>query len=439
VLLGWFPITFFLFSRLPKHKAVFSSYIGAWLFLPVANISLPLLPDISKGIVVSFSVIVCVILFNSKKLKQLKLCRYDIPMIVWCLCPIATSINNNLGLWDGLSSSLGAIMSWGIPYVVGRLYVNSYESLCDLAVNIIIGGLIYVPLVLYEVRMSPELHSYVYGFHQSEWLEHIRYGSWRPKVFMQHGLMVALWMALTTTIAFWLWRARRLKKIFGIPPLFIVAILATTTILCRSGNGTAVLFIGCGLYYVRKITKSIVPLIIFLLLIPGYIGIRSTGVWEGESLKKLALILFDEERAGSLGARMYQEDVFSKKAWERPIFGWGGWKRGFPVDEYGKQMTRGVDALWVIAFSENGYVGVISLTMAMLIGPFLMLRRYKTKMFKRKEEEAIIFTIPMSLVVTLFMLDSLFNGMLNPIYIIISGGMVSVFIIKTNLILSKAI
>jgi type IV secretory pathway VirB3-like protein len=429
MLFGWFPITFFLFLHLPPHKAAFASYIGAWLFLPVANISLPVLPDLSKGLSVSLSVIVCVILFDSKKLRQLKFCRYDIPMLIWCLCPIATSMSNNLGLWDGLSSSLGAVVFWGISYIVGRLYINSSVSIQDLAISIIIGGMIYVPLILYEVRMSPELHSYVYGFNQSEWIEHIRYGSWRPKVFMQHGLMVALWMALTTTIAFWLWRSRLLKKLFGLPPIFIVAILITTTILCKSANGIAVLFLGCGFYYVCKITKSTIPLIIFLLLIPGYIGVRSTGAWKGESIKEFALLLFDEERAGSLGARMHQEDVFSKKAWERPILGWGGWKRGFPHDVYGDQMTRGVDALWIVAFSENGYVGIGSLVITILIGPLIILRRYKKKVLTNQEKNSNLVVV-MSLVAVLFMLDSLYNGMLNPVYVIISGGLVSICLIK---------
>ena len=44
--------------------------------------------------------------------------------------------------------------------------VNTADTLRDLCLSIIIGGVIYLPLCLYEIRMSPQLHSIFYGFLQ---------------------------------------------------------------------------------------------------------------------------------------------------------------------------------------------------------------------------------------------------------------------------------
>ncbi|MBV5327317.1 MAG: hypothetical protein JZU65_06720, partial [Chlorobium sp.] len=84
---------------------------------------------------------------------------------------------------------------WGVPFLAGRIYFKDESTIKDLHRGIIIGGLIYMVLCLYEIRMSPQLNNMLYGFFPHSWVQHLRYGGFRPIVFMQHGLMVALWMA----------------------------------------------------------------------------------------------------------------------------------------------------------------------------------------------------------------------------------------------------
>ena len=47
-LLGWIAVTLALFTLLIPRRAVLASYLGAWLFLPVAGIALPGFPDYTK-------------------------------------------------------------------------------------------------------------------------------------------------------------------------------------------------------------------------------------------------------------------------------------------------------------------------------------------------------------------------------------------------------
>ncbi len=426
-LLSWIPITLILFANFQNHRAAFYSILIGWLFLPQSVIALPGLPDFSKSLAISVSVLFGLIIFDSAKLRELKISKFDIPILIFLLTPIATSLSNGLGLWDGLSSSVGTIMIWGIPYMVGRIYFNELTRASELFHLVIVGGLIYVPFVLFEARMSPKLHDMVYGYTQHSWAQHIRYGGWRPKVFMQHGLMVALWMAITAIAAFWNWRIGLHKKILGLPAFFVFAVLCIATLLCKSGNGLIILVIGCLSYLPFRLMRSTILLILLLLSLPVYMGVRSTATWDGVEALEILSMVVDDERTGSVRARMKQEDHFSEKALERPFLGWGGWKRSFPYNDKGRQMTRGVDALWVIIFGKNGYIGLAGLVLTVMTGSWLILRSYKTRRESLSGND-YDFVIALAVIPVLFMLDCLYNAMISPVYILISGSLVALYL-----------
>ena len=88
---------------------------------------------------------------------------------------------------------------------MGRAYFGDFKGLRELATVLFIGGLIYIPLCLYEIRMSPQLHNTIYGFYQHDFVQTMRAGGWRPTVFLQHGLAVGLFMSVTSLIGAWLW------------------------------------------------------------------------------------------------------------------------------------------------------------------------------------------------------------------------------------------
>ena len=102
---------------------------------------------------------------------QFRLRWYDLPMIVYCLAPLPTSLTNGLGLYDGVSGVVGHVIGTGMPYVIGRLYFRTAEDLRELAWAIFLGGVIYIPVLPvrnanepvpapYCLRFSPR-HPYV--------------------------------------------------------------------------------------------------------------------------------------------------------------------------------------------------------------------------------------------------------------------------------------
>lgn len=423
MMFGWPVFGILLFSRLKPRHAALASLIGAWLFLPVTTYDLPGIPAYSKTAAASLGILLGIILFDTQRLVKFRFKIYDLPMVIWCLCSIATSLSNQLGIYDGLSGAFKQVLEWGIPYLVGRIYFDSQEALKDLAVAIVIGGLIYVPLCLFEIRMSPQLSNIFYGFFAHSWVQCIRYGGYRPIVFMQHPLMVALWMALSSTITFWLWRSREVQHILGVPMAIFWLLLAFTTILCKSGNGWFALATGTGSYYLYQVRSSPRIFKFLILAIIGYVFLRSTGLWDAQILPDIISKYIDPARAQSLTARLLQEDLFSRWTMRRLWLGWGGYGRNRPLDMYtGQMILQTIDSMWLIAFSTFGVIGLTSLFGAMFIGPWLALTSQSRLI---DQERTGIEVVILCLVVILFMIDGLANGMENPVYLMTSGGLLS--------------
>ena len=423
MLFGWVPFTIFLFFTQKPHRAVLISLIGGWLLLPTADYNLPGIPAYGKNVAISLGLISGGWFSGQRGKAEFKLRIYDLPMVLWCLSPIPTSLINHLGFYDAMSGFYGQVFGWGIPYFTGRIYFKNDEALKDLCRGIVIGGIIYAALCLYEIRMSPQLSNTFYGFFPHEWRQHKRYGGWRPIVFMQHGLMVAVWMATAASASFWLWRSRAVERIMGIPMFLVTTLLIITALLCKSANGWIALALGCGGYFIYRRNKSNGFLVLLLLFVPFYIGLRITGTLTMEDMVLLAGKIFDSERTGSLGIRLYQEDLFTLRALESPVFGWGGYSRGWPVNpETGEKLIGMVDAMWIIVFSSKGFFGIGTLVVGMLMGPWVILRATAKKRVKESGLSEMM-AVMLSLIVTLFMVDSLFNGMVNPIYIMISGAL----------------
>src|SRR5437870_12226972 len=82
--------------------------------------------------------------------------------------------------------------------------------------------------------LNPQLHLWIYGFRQHSFAQQMRDGGYRPLVFMQHGLMVAMWMAMTTLVGAWLWKSKTVRQIGEVPMYLLVPAMLFTVYLCKS-------------------------------------------------------------------------------------------------------------------------------------------------------------------------------------------------------------
>ena len=121
VMLAWFGIVLYIFSKLPAQWAVVISFIIAWLFLPEASLSLTGIPDYTKMSATCYGILVATLIFEPQRFRSFRLDWIDLPMLVWCMCPFVSSVTNDLGWYDGFSASLGQTVTWGFPYFLGRI------------------------------------------------------------------------------------------------------------------------------------------------------------------------------------------------------------------------------------------------------------------------------------------------------------------------------
>jgi hypothetical protein len=425
ILFGWIPIVLIMFVMMSPRRATIWAYIIAWMFLPVAGYTFSGLPDYDKVSATGLAVLIGMAFFDSKKLFSFRPRLVDLPMILWCLSPLVSSITNGLGVYDGISEVNKQLVVWVIPYVIGRIYLTDLAALRELSVGIFIGGMIYVPLCLYEIKMSPQLHYMIYGFMQHSFFQTMRYGGFRPMVFMQHGLMVGMWMITASLIGVWFWLSGALKRVWGFPVLWLLFPLIGTTVMCKSTGATALLCIGVGVLFMIYWTRLSISAWALFAIPLVYMAVQTTYHWDGEPLVGLFREFVDADRAHSLQQRLDKEKLFVAHARERIVFGWGGWGRMNPPNpnsdpNYASRYSlMGVDAMWCHAIGSKGVFGLTVYALAL----FAPCYRLTVKCPPRYWLTASFAPVGvLAVVLGLFMIDNLLNAMINPIYLLAAGG-----------------
>jgi hypothetical protein len=428
VMILWMPIVLYLFMRYPPRKAVVISFIAAWMFLPQrAGFALPGLPDYERMSATCYSILLGTAIYDVQRFSTFKFGWLDVPMLIWCICPFASSISNDLGAYDGMSMVISQTVGYGVPYFLGRIYLNSLDGLKQLAIGIFVGGLVYVPLCLYEARMSPQIHRMVYGYQGiRQFSQGIRFGGFRPTVFMQHGLSVGMWMMAAALIAIWLWQSKTLRQFLNVPMSVWVVILLVTVVMVKATGAYIYLLYGIITMLVAKFLRTSLPLVLLIVILSSYLYMGMTGSFTGAQADQIITVanqIAGPDRAQSLEFRLDNEEILGEKARQRFIFGWGGYGRNrvFDYNWAGELVDITVtDSLWIIAFGINGAIGLVSIFGSPLIGSFSFLwLRYPAQVWlnPRVAPAAMLATISV-----LYMLDCSLNNQPNPVFTVASGG-----------------
>ena len=419
-LFGWIPFVILLFVLLPPRRAVIAAFLLAWLFLPMAGYGVPGLPDYTKMSATTFGVLIGAALFDTDRLLSWRPRWVDIPMFIWCTSPLVSSYVNGLGIYDGASEIVRQFITWGLPYLIGRVYFNDLESLRDLAIGIFIGGVIYLPLCWFEVRFSPQLHKWIYGFRQHSFHQNMRDGGFRPMVFMQHGLMVGMWVAMTALIGLWLWRSKVVEKIWDIPMYVLVPALIFTIYLCKSKYAVLLFVAGAGALFATKMLRT-KALIACMLLVPiGYTALRASGAMTGETIIAASQAIFGEERSKSAAMRLNNEVPLAARAMEKPVWGWGGWGNARVQNEQGKDLIT--DSLWIIVLGKYGWVGLLAISAVLLLPMALVVKDWRVELW---HHPLVAPVVVLGVVCMLYMFDHLMNAMVNPIFMLAAGAVSS--------------
>jgi hypothetical protein len=417
-LLGWPLLSLVLFSLLRPRRAVIATMILGWLFLPVAALKIPGVPEYNKMAAACLSTLLGVLIFDLPRVLAFRPHWADLPMALWCLSPFASSVANDLGIYDGVTAAYNQFVEWGLPYLFGRLYCSNLRSISILAFGVFLGGLLYIPFCLFEVRMSPQLHTWLYGFHQHSFSQAYRFGGWRPVVFMHHGIMVGLWMAMASLSGLWLWMSGALRSLFRIPLPWFLGPLLLTTVLCKALGGLVLLLVGLGVLQAMRWGAPRAAILALALFAPLYCAIRIPRVWSGSELTDVSALV-STERASSLKFRLMNEDMLLERASVRPAFGWARWGRARVRDDMGRDISI-TDGLWIIAFGNQGLVGLAAMLGVFLIPVAGFWRAIRPSAWKHRLVAPAAVMCVMGL---LFFVDNIFNDMNNPVYMVAIGGL----------------
>ena len=415
LLVGWIPIVLAIFAVNPPRRATLISFIVAWLALPNIGFDLPSLPNYTKMTATTAGVMLGILIFDARRVFSLRPKWFDIPVLVWCFCPFLSSVTNGLGVYSGLSAVLDELIFWGIPYLIGRVYFSDWGGLRALAMAVVIGGLAYVPPCLIEMRMSPQFDRWVYGL--DTFLD-IRYGGYRPRVFLGTGLQLGMWMSFASLLALRMWACRSTTALWGYPFSWLVLALTVTTVLCRSTGALLLMMFGVAILWLIGRTKASWPAWFLIAIVPAYASTRTSGLWSGREAVDFSK-MFGEDRAESIEFRIKNEDLLIGKAMERPIFGWGRDGGAQPRDSTGKSIVI-MDGYWIIALGVVGVVGLSALISMLLLPLVVLIRRQPMATWSDPE---VAPAAALAVLLGLYMIDCVSNAMANPIYGLVAGGL----------------
>lgn len=428
VLLGWPIVAFRLVKKYEVQKAVILALVIPYLFMPVkTKLDLPLIPPIDKSMMPSIALLMALYFAKHRFLQLPKPLVARVMLLLLFVSPFLTYFVNRrpevfpaitlpgLSFTDIVQMLFENFLSVYVPFMLGYRFLSHPEQHEMLVKTLLFFGLIYSVLVLWEVRMSPQLHRTFYGYFPHDWRQQIRYGGFRPVVFLGHGLFVAVFMALTVLSAFTVWKTAEPKK--RAKALLAFLYLFGVLVLCKSIGSLVLAFLFTLLLWFlgpRLQLKLIHYLMIVVIIFPVF---RSSEYFPDEGLINLAAS-FDTERAESLDFRFRNENLLLERAADRSLFGWGGWGRNFIYSERDGRSLIIVDGYWIIAYSKYGWLGYIALFCIYALPIMAQARRAR----KEKKLEISPYTMCLCAMLALNVIDSLVNASITIVTGLIAGA-----------------
>lgn len=243
-----------------------------------------------------------------------------------------------LQIKDAVSQTLTAVLAI-VPYFFARRYLSDPGAHRQILVALVIMGLVYSVLMLAEIRLSPQLHRWIYGFYQHSFLQHIRDG-YRPMVFLTHGLYVGFFIFTCIMAALGLWKAGQ-----GIKWLAAAVWLFLILLVSKNMGATVVAILVIAMYlgtgrWIQILFAMVIGIVVFLFPI-----FRGAGLIPVEQISTAAAQV-SEVRARSLNYRLHNEDISLERALEKPVTGWGRWGRNQVYNERGEMIST-QEGVWI--------------------------------------------------------------------------------------------
>jgi len=427
-LIIWPLAALILFSVLRLNRAILWTLMAGQLLLPAgAYIKFEGIPQFDKVSIPNLCLLVCCLFFSGRWTKIFSgSLAAGILVMIYLVGPIVTSYNNGdnivlgdvvipgVGTYDGASAAASAFIAL-IPFFVGREFLRTAAGQREIFYVLIVAGLFYSLPLLFEMRFSPQLQIWIYGFASAEWYQSVRDGGFRPVVFMGHGLLAAIFALSSAVAAATFWRAR--IAVHSIPPVHFAAYLSGILFLCRSAGAAVYGVLLVPLVCLARPKLQMLVAVGLAIVAVSYPLLRSQDLFPTNALVSAAESI-STERAASLKYRFDNEDMLLARAFERPALGWGRYGRSRVYDSEGRDMSV-TDGRWIITFGEAGLLGFVAEFGLLSLGIFRA-----ASAFRRIDSPVDkLFLSSLSLIVAVSLLDLLPNSGLVPWTWLIAGAL----------------
>lgn len=423
-----------LFRALSLERALAWTIIGGHLLLPSETvIKFPMVPAIDKHLVPAVTALMLCLLMAPKQVpSQEAPARLGRQILVGLLLlvivtPVLTVLSNTDPIIDGRAFLPGLRLydAWGlisqilvalVPFWLGLRYLNSQAGHRAILDAFAFGGLVYTLPALLEVRLSPQLHTWVYGFFPADFVQHIRAGGFRPVVFLNHGLMVGIFFCLSIISTAILFREARRERRLAFPWLAAMLWLLLVLYLSKSLGALIIAVPSALIVLLLGARLQVAFSVVVAFVVMFYPMLRGAGWIPVNAVYELALSI-DEERAASLKFRLDNEDVLLTKANLKPLAGWGSWGRNSIFDPDTGRMTSITDGIWLIFIGVYGWLGYIG-RFGLLTVPILFYA------LRRKSLGPSLITPGLTVLLAAMLIDLLPNaGLVN--YVWLTAGAVA--------------
>jgi hypothetical protein len=428
-LLAWPAVALWLFKARPVNNALSWTILGGYLLLPVGtSIKFDGIPAFDKSSIPNIAALIGCVLIARRSVRFFH--GFGLPeilILMLVLGPFITSALNGdtivigervlpgVGSYDALSASVAQLIFF-LPFFLARQFLRDAEDIVEVLRILVLAGLAYSLPMLFEVRMSPQLHTWIYGFFPHSFVQQMRDDGFRPVVFLGHGLLVAFVFMTMAVAAAAFWRTQ--TRLFRLPTTGIIAYFAGVLVLCKTMSA---LVYGAVLTLLVRFTRPKLQIRIAMLLVGlalVYPTLRAGDLFPTRTLLELSRSV-SAERAESLKVRFDNEDQLLDRAWQRFVFGWGRFGRNRIYDDDTGQDTSITDGRWISTLGVFGFFGFLA-EFGMIA---LAVVRAASALRLVESEHEQVFLSALALILTINMIDLLPNASLSPWTWLLTGAL----------------
>jgi hypothetical protein len=428
MILLWPFIAIIFYKKFDTITATFWTIVGGYMFLPVATVfDFPMIPAVGKDVISAIAAFI-----GCKFIKNENITLFGVNTVqkliisLLLFIPLVNVFFNSepmfdgwawipgLTLYDAISQMLAQYLTF-LPFFIAVSIVKSRDDLEKIVRLLVVAGLIYSVVVLFEIRLSPQLHTWIYGFFPHNFGQQMRGDGFRAVVFMGHGLLVAIFCFVCVCAAAIQVKIGSPKEKIRNICIFIYLVLIVVLQKSVGAIGLSFLIAMSILFLHNSQQKIVIKLLIAIFFLYPTLSILNLIPYDAI----IAFISdFSPERAHSTDYRFTNEIELMQHAYQKLFIGWGSYGRNALWNSV-------TDGYWIIIFGVYGSIYFYALFALFTMGALKGISKHATK------NQQLVY-LGLSLILAGVLFDQIQNASLGSSWLWFLSGILSSPTLRAN-------